>query len=410
MELEIWIVVICGVLSFAFSGSETSLTSLGRLEAGALMAEGGEKGKLIARWVRDQKKFLMTILIGNNVANIVGSSLLTIWASRYFPDHLSLVVAVYTGIVIIAIEILPKLWGAEWSSKVAPYALRFLMVIDSFLKPVTWLVDQVTKPFVAPRRGRDPWAIGEEDLENTIEMARKGGRVDNATIEALANLIDFKDRFARDIMVPRSKIQALSVSATQDEIFRFIVADGHSRYPIFNGTLDNIVGILVVKDLLAHIQKGGTGLWTRMVRKPFYVTDLTSLGVVLKRMRRLGSHQALVRNETGLLVGLLTLEDILEEIVGEIRDEGDDPEPSEEGTLSGSNIVSGEIPILDFNSIFKASLPIEGSYTTVNGYLLARAGGEIPPVGTLVFTDDINFRIHSVSDQGVATIEILRIH
>jgi putative hemolysin len=352
----------------------------------------------------------MTILIGNNVANIVGSSLLTIWASRYFPDHLSLVVAVYTGIVIIAIEILPKLWGAEWSSKVAPYALRFLMVIDSFLKPVTWLVDQVTKPFVAPRRGRDPWAIGEEDLENTIEMARKGGRVDNATIEALANLIDFKDRFARDIMVPRSKIQALSVSATQDEIFRFIVADGHSRYPIFNGTLDNIVGILVVKDLLAHIQKGGTGLWTRMVRKPFYVTDLTSLGVVLKRMRRLGSHQALVRNETGLLVGLLTLEDILEEIVGEIRDEGDDPEPSEEGTLSGSNIVSGEIPILDFNSIFKASLPIEGSYTTVNGYLLARAGGEIPPVGTLVFTDDINFRIHSVSDQGVATIEILRIH
>jgi CBS domain containing-hemolysin-like protein len=197
------------------------------------------------------------------------------------------------------------------------------------------------------------------------------------------------------------------VNWTLDEILRFVMADGHSRYPVIHGSLDGVVGILLVKDLIHHFQRSPMGSWTRVIRKPYFISEIAPLRTVLRDMKRLGIHMALVRNETGVLTGLLTLEEILEEIVGEIRDETDDPGESGSGFILGPSIVSGEISILDFNDRFRASLPIEGSYSTLNGYLLSRTGGQLPPVGTLIFTDDLSFRIHSVSDKGIATIEIV---
>jgi putative hemolysin len=127
-------------------------------------------------------------------------------------------------------------------------------------------------------------------------------------------------------------------------------------------------------------------------------------------MRRWGTHLALVRNETGILTGLLTMEDLIEEIVGDIRDEHD--EPAEAGAageraMGGPRLVNGEIPIIDFNDHYNASLPLDVSYSTLNGYLLSKTGGEIPPIGSLIFAEDVTFRVHSVSESGIATVEII---
>jgi CBS domain containing-hemolysin-like protein len=209
-------------------------------------------------------------------------------------------------------------------------------------------------------------------------------------------------------MTPRLKVQAISIAWTLEETMKFIAQDGHSRYPVVRNSLDELVGILLVKDILAHIQKGAPGSWTRAVRRPYFVSELATLGTILRDMKRWGTHLALVRNETGVLTGLLTLEDLIEEIVGEIRDEHDDPvDGGGDRAMGGPSLVSGEIPILDFNERYQCALPMDVSYSTLNGYLLSRTGGQIPPVGTMIFGDDVTFRIHSVSESGIATVQVI---
>ncbi|MBS1984963.1 MAG: HlyC/CorC family transporter [Bdellovibrionales bacterium] len=411
MDWEIILVIVCGLFSFVFSASETALTSLGRLETQSLLARGGSDAKLISIWVRNEQRWLTTVLIGNNVNNIVGSSVMTLWASTNYPGHVSLLIAIYTFTMIVFMEILPKLWASEWAVQVAPTALRFLSAAHTVMRPVVSLMYALTSKLVVNSAGPGrelSRPINEQELEQTIEMATKGGGIDRETGVALSNVIEFPDLVARDVMLPRSHIQSLSVTSGQEEIMRFIAADGHSRYPVTRGSLDNIVGLLLVKDLITHIQKGSPGSWTRLVRRPFFISELTPLGTVLRDMKRLGLHFSIVRNETGLVTGIVTLEDIIEEIVGEIRDETDDPaEAGSEGAMGGPRIVNGEIPVVDFNDVYGASLPIDGAYSTLNGYLLSRTGGQLPPVGTLVFGDAKTFRIHSVSDKGIATVEII---
>jgi len=413
MDIFLWIVTFSLGFSFIFSASETALTSLGKLEAQTLVSEGGWRAKVIQNWVRDPGKILVTILVGNNVVNSASASLFAIWANqRYGSLGVSIAIAAYTSVIIVLCEIVPKLIARRLALRVSPWAMRFLQVVNVLLKPLIWAVHRVSAGFVflSGIKGRDPRTIiSEEELTHTIEMATKGGGIDRATGEALSNLMEFPDRLCRDVMTSRSKIQGIPIRLSLEEVIRFISADGHSRYPVIRDSLDDVVGVLLVKDLLSHMQKGGTSLWTRVVRRPYFVSELAPLGNILRDMRRWGTHLALVRNETGVLTGLVTLEDLIEEIVGEIRDEHDDPiDGSMERAMGGPMLVSGDIPIIDFNDQFGASLPMEVSYSTVNGYLLAKTGGEIPPVGTMIFADDVTFRIHSVSQNGVVTVEIIQ--
>jgi CBS domain containing-hemolysin-like protein len=289
--------------------------------------------------------------------------------------------------------------------------MRFLTVVGWVLLPITWLLKKLTSGMVMlsgmpGRERREP--VSEEDISHTIDLATKEGGIDRATSEVLSNLIEFPDRLTMHVMTPRSKLASISVSWSWEQVLRYVAVDGHSRYPVYRGNLDNIVGILLVKDLFREIQKPSPGSWTRRIRRPYYVSELVQLGTVLREMKRWGTHLALVRNETGVVTGLVTLEDLLEEIVGDIRDEHDDPsEAGHEQALGGPRIINGEIPVIDFNDRYDRSLPVDSSYSTLNGYLLMRTGGQLPPPGTLIFDDEVTFRIHSVSDTGIATVELM---
>ena len=411
MDWEITIAAICTCLSFCFSASETALTSLGRLEVQGILAKGGRPAHLVTLWIKDERRWLTAVLVGNNVANIAASSVMTLWATEHYPQRLSSVIGGLTLFIIVFSEILPKLWANEWSTKLAPYSMMFLRVVDAMLRPLVIVLQKLTSTLVVSNGmpGRELYqGVSEEELEQTIEMAKKGGGIDRETGEALSNVIDFPELLARDVMIPRTRIQSIPVTWNFEETLRFTASDGHSRYPVTQGSLDRVMGILLIKDLLAHMQRSSPGSWTKIVRKPYFVPELMPIAAVMRDMKRYGAHLALVRNETGVVTGLLTLEDILEEIVGEIRDETDDPsEAGFEGALGGPRLVSGEIPIVDFNDLYRGTLPMDGSFSTLNGYLLSRTGGQIPPVGTLVFGDDKTFKIHSVSDKGIATVEII---
>ena len=411
MDWELIAVIGCMFVSAAFSGFEMALTSLGRLELQKIIARGDSDAHLVQRWVRDPGKVLITILVGNNIANFAGSSLFTLWFTQNFPEYLSWAIACMTVVFIIFSEILPKLLARYAAASIAPYAMRFLTFVGWILLPVTWLLKKITSGFVIlsgmpGRERREP--VSEEDISHTIEIATKEGGIDRATGEVLSNLIEFPDRLTMHVMTPRSKLAAISVSWSWEQVLRYVAVDGHSRYPVYRNNLDHIVGILLVKDLFREIQKPSPGSWTRRIRRPYYVSEMVQLGGVLREMKRWGTHLALVRNEAGVITGLVTLEDLLEEIVGDIRDEHDDPsEAGHEQALGGPRIVNGEIPIVDFNDRYNLSLPVDSSYSTLNGYLLIRTGGQLPPPGTLIFDDEITFRIHSVSDTGIVTVELM---
>jgi len=412
MDMALVAVVFCLILSGFFSASETALASLGKLEHQGIISKGGWRAKMIQIWLRDPNRAITTVLVGNNIVNTVASSLIALWLSRRFDEFQTTIgMGVFTVSFIISSEIIPKVLARHHSSLIAPGAMRFLQLTSYALAPVVFLIHKTSAGIIyliGIRNQNVKQVISEDDLSATIEIAAKEGGIDRETGKVLSNLIDFPDLSTRDIMTPRLKIQAVSIAWSLEETMRFISNDGHSRYPVIRNSLDELVGIILVKDLLAHIQKGPSGSWTRVVRRPYFISELSPLGTVLRDMKKWGTHLALVRNETGVMTGLVTLEDLIEEIVGEIRDEHDDPvDAGGERAIGGPMLVNGEMPIVDFNERYQCALPMDVSYSTVNGYLLTRTGGQIPPVGTLIFGDEVTFRIHSVSDSGVATIQVL---
>jgi CBS domain containing-hemolysin-like protein len=391
--------------------SETALTSLGKLEVTKIIKEGGKNSRLLQAWLRNPSRVLVVMLVGNNVANIVCSSLVTLWAEQYFPLSFSYVLGVFTFLFILFAEIMPKVIAKQLAIPITPYAMRFLNFISVTIFPVIWVIQHIihflTKILQLPSSELNK-PLSEEEITHTIEMATRQGGLDKETGAALSNLIDFPDLKARDIMTPRSRIKAVSMAWSFQEVLQYASNDGHSRYPVYSRSLDDIVGFLLTKDLFACFYKQNVH-WTRMMRRAYFVSEFESLGFILKNMKRKGIHLAVVRNETGVVTGLLTFEDLIEEIVGQVRDETDDPEEAGlEAAMGAPRMVNGEIPIVDFNEIYKTNLSLGDSYSTLNGYLLERSGGSLPEAGTLIIDDEVTFRIHSISDVGIATVEVIK--
>lgn len=413
MDWELVVVIVCLFLSFLFSASEAALTSLSRHEIKLLLEKGGFAASLAQKLSKDPSRVLISIMLGNSFCNVAAASVMTLWLATLYPSFIVLFLVVFIFVLLFATDIMPKLVARRFAPVIAPFSMRFLQVFDLTARPLIWIATGVSSRLVKSL-GLKTFDIrrpmGEEEISQTVELAAREGEIDKMTGEVIGNLIDFSDRVARDVMTPRNRISALSVSWSQDDVLRYFSTDKHSRYPIYRNDLDDIVGFLLVKDLLNHIYRGQKGSWTRVIRKPFFVSELGHLGDILRDMKRWGTHLALVRNELGVVTGLLTLEDLIEEIVGEIRDETDDPSDAGlETSIGGPIVVSGEMPIVDFNEKFDVSLPLDSSYSTLNGYILFRCGGVMPVEGTIIVDEDISLRVHSVDDNGVAKLQVIEL-
>jgi len=411
VDWELILVFISLIFSFIFSASETALTALGRLEIEKIKANGGNHAKLIERWIYKPDRILTEILVGNNVANVAASSLFTLWAERKFEINLGWFMVMFTIFLILFVEIIPKLGARKSAEKSSFYVLKFLHYVRFILAPLVIIsslfTDLLTKKSKSFRTSLHP-GFSEEQLTHTIKIAAEEGGIDKETGIALEKLVDFPDTLARDVMTPRSKVISLPVNFDIHKVIETIKEYNYSRYPVIRKDLDNVMGILLVKDLVAKMKVANFSNWTSIVRKPNYVSELAPLGTILKDMKKTGIHMGFVRNETGVLTGILTFEDVIEEIVGEVRDEHDDPsEAGTESAMGGPQNIDGDMGVVDFNNRFEGSIPLDVSYSTINGYLLTRCGGQMAKAGTLIIDDNFSFRIKSVNKKGIATIEIV---
>ncbi len=380
------------LFSAFFSGSETGLTGIDRAKIHKLKLEGDKKAERVSKLLDDKDKLITTILLCNNLVNIAATSLSTSLAIQYFGDDGVIVVtAVLTLVVLIFAEVLPKTYAIKNSEKVALLVSAPFSFITKILSPFTWFVDILVKFFtkiLGMKNDENMQDImhGTDALKGAIELHHEEGSVIKDDRDMLGSILDLHKTEVYEIMKHRKDMEYIDISLSTEEIVNQVLKSQYTRIPLYEDNQDNIIGTIHTKTLMRtlNIECGGdySKLNIREVMSdPWFVPESTTLKEQLINFKEKHSHFALVVDEYGSLLGLITLEDILEEIVGNIEDEYDVEYHLIEEKTDGSFNIDGSIPIRDLNREMDWNLPVD-SATTMAGLLINDAQ-IIPSVGQI---------------------------
>jgi putative hemolysin len=410
---EIIGVVACLIASAFFSGAETTLTRMSGNRVEHLIASDPGRYGILRIWLKGRKRILATLLLGNNLVNILASVLGYRLAIRFLPSY-SEAISVFgmTLVVLVFSEITPKGIAMQHAERFAVPVMRIVWFIDKLLFPLSWPLSRI--PGLIGRSGGDDGdpVVTEDEIEFHI---RRG--VDREVFEEqeqgelLISAVEFSDIVVKEVMVPRTDIVGVERGTSVAEALERVVASGHSRLPVYEGDLDHVVGLLYAKDLLPQACAGGPpgdetiGILIR--EATLFVPETQKLSVLLADMRRLGQHMATVVDEFGGTAGLVTLEDIIEELVGEIRDEFDPDEPLIKDLGGGRWLVDARLSLIDFEDATDIELPDTGDYESVGGFAVA-CHGRIPKKGTQISTSGLELLVVESDARHVKRLEVRR--
>lgn len=380
VSFGIILVLVC--LSGFFSGSETALTAASRARIHRLAQEGSKRARLAETVMDDKERLIGTVLLGNNVVNILASSLATYVLTKAFGEA-GVVFATFsmTILVIIFAEVLPKTYAITRPDKVALLVSPAFSIMMRVFGPVVMVVQRIVRLVLnllgANVSGEASFLSAHEEIRGTIDLhAREGTLVDDHK-QMLGSILDLDEVLVSDVMVHRKSIEMIDVDDPPAQIVKAAIRSSHTRLPLYKNDPENIIGVLHAKDLIRALSRRGaepeTLNITRILNKPWFVPNTTTLREQLRAFTARRAHFALVVDEYGALQGLVTLEDILEEIVGDITDEHDAPTPpGVRLQTDGSLIVEGIVTIRDLNRRFDWSLP-DDEATTIAGLVINEA-------------------------------------
>jgi putative hemolysin len=436
-----WVVGLLFLVSSAFcSGTETALTALGDARARQLVEAGGRRGRLLAIWVRSPERVLSTLLIGNTLVNIGAGALAGEMANGLALAHgwnggtvLAVATALTTCTILFLGEIIPKTLGkrhpVHWSLATIPIVQALYLL----LWPLTTGLVRATNWIVALFGGaKVPTpAVTSAEIEYLIEMGTREGVLDEVKEELLNSVLEFADRVVREVMVPRTRMVAIDRDAPAEEILRIVTENPYSRMPVYRDSIDNVVGVLLVREIIPELAKGPKSFIAaldRLMKPPFFVPEGMKISRLLKEMQKRKMHLAIVVDEFGGTSGLVTLEDVIEEIVGEIQDEGDVEAAPVREISPGVYLADAAVPLRELETWLNehgersetgaeppgegapsppVHFPDEGDYETLGGFVTATAG-RVPPVGSLVAWDGLTFTVRAGDERRVTRVEIAR--
>ncbi len=388
LGLTIALIVILVALSGFFSGSETALTAASRARMNRLAEEKNRRAALVLKLTDDLERLIGAMLLGNNLVNILASALATSVFLTLFGDAgVVYATLVMTAIVVIFAEVMPKTYAISNTDRfalaVAPI-LRFIVwLFAPVTKTVQWIVRGILRIFGVDVSETTNVLSPHEELRGAINLHHREGGVIKRDRDMLGGILDLADLDVSDIMVHRKNMTMLDASSSNETIVAEVLASPHTRMPLWKDEPDNIVGVLHSKDLLRAMASVG---WKPdalrildVASEPWFIPDTTPLQAQLNAFLRRKTHFALVVDEYGGLMGLITLEDILEEIVGDISDEHDIDRTRIRMQADGSVIVTGSLPIRDLNRALDWTLP-DDEATTIAGLVIHEARA-IPEVG-----------------------------
>ena len=387
------------VLSALFSGSETALTASNQARIHHLLRKGNKRARTVTRLMETREQLIGAILLGNNLVNILASALATSILIGFFGDiGVAIATVVMTTLVLIFSEILPKTYALSNADRVALGVAPVIRILVAFFSPITSTLNLVvgaTLRLFGAGMGSPKVVTASEEIRSTIALRAQEGEVVKHERDMLGSVLDLTDVQVDEVMVHRRNMFAVNADDATSSLVEQILSSPYTRVPVWRDDPDNIVGIVHVKDLLKalHVHRGPLDDLdvTPVVGEPWFVPETTSLRQQLNAFRRRRAHVALVVDEYGTLMGLVTLEDILEEIVGDIADEHDVPAPTVRALGDGSYIVEGGTTIRDLNRLFDWNLPDEEA-ATVAGLVIYNAR-VIPEAGQMFTFHDFRFEV-----------------
>ena len=396
--------VILVILSAFFSATETAFTSLYRIRIKSRAVSGYKRAALSLRIAEDYDKLLSTNLIGNNIVNISASTVGTVLFTKLFLDYGPLVSTVVLTVVILVFgEISPKSMAKENAEAFAMFAAPIMRVLMTVLAPVNYLFAQWKKLLSRIFRKSEEEGITEEELITMVDQAENEGGLDQHEGQLIRSAIEFNDLEVEEILTPRVDIVAAEDTATMDEIAAIFAENGYSRLPIYHDTIDNIIGVIHEKDFHAARYHGQEDV-SAIVSNVLYTTGSTKISDLLRILQRAKAHMVIVVDEYGGTEGLCTLEDIVEELVGEIWDEHDEVIEEFKKQSDGSYLISCNANLTDLYDLF--SIKGERDCTTVSGWVMEEIG-RVPEEGDHFVCENLDVTVTRVDHRRVLEIRVV---
>lgn len=409
--LGILTMILCLGGSVFFSGSETALTSLGTHQARKIHEEGGRRGKTVATWVNDPVRVLSTILVGNNVTNTLMGSVATALAIRHLAGGewgdwaVPVAVSFTTAVLLVFGEILPKAAGRIYAHRVALPVLSVLNVLNRILGPVTWALSRITELMLRRAQGEEAQKVTADELDYLVKVGQREGSIPADQAALLRGIFRFEDKIVRDIMVSENRVTAIDLDWEIERIVARAHASGHSRMPVYKGDLDHIVGVLHIKSLVGLRDPAQVDL-ERVMRPPMFVSESLLIQDLLQRFREQRVHLAIVVDDGGHTVGVVTLEDVLEQIVGQIFDESDRA-PTGAIELAGVLYLDGQAALTKVEERLGVELEVEELEGVDSvGDLLTQLAGQMPTTGSVFVYEGVRFKVLAANDRRVIRVSV----
>jgi putative hemolysin len=393
-----------------FSGSESALLAINSDRIAQLVEDNDKRGLALKFWADRPSDVLTTILIGNNLVNTIIASLTTVIAKKAFnEDVIAISVGVATVIILVFGEILPKTVGRNQGERFAIPIINFIKFSYYLLFPIVKIFSFFINMILGENAKLTSRVVTKDDIEFYINKAEKEKSIDSKQIDLLASILEFPKIRVKDIMIPRNKVLTVDNEDGFRKIIEFIRTEAHSRYPVIDGELDKCLGILHVKNLV-YVDKVEHFKIEKYLKPPFYVYEHMKIQSVFDHMKRKKVHMALVKDETGIVVGMITLEDIIEEIVGQIQDEHDDEAPEVDLTTSEEGVlVDAQVSLRDLANDYSIELPLSENYATLAGFLLEMLGNNFPKKGNIIIAEGYSFELKKVANNEIKEVKILSV-
>ena len=403
---SILIIVLLLLCSAYFSATETAFSSLNKTRLRALAEKGSQRAAQTLRLSEDYDRLLSTILVGNNVVNLAASSISTLLFLGLLPDIGATVsTIVITVVVLIFGEISPKSLAKENPEKFAMLSTPVIRVLIWVMTPVNFLFAQWKKLLSRLFKGDDRRKMTQDELLMLVEEVAQDGSLEEHEGDLLRSAIEFSERDAEDILTPRSDLEAVPVSASKEEVARVFSESRYSRLPVYDGSVDNIVGVLHQKDFYT-----GTGVsprpLTELMKEPVYVPQSVKINDLLRVLQKHKAHVAVVSDEYGGTLGIVTMEDILEELVGEIWDEHDEVVEQFRKVGEDTYRVLCSTDLYELDRFFQ--LDVKSDCTSISGWVMEQLG-RIPEVGDRFAYEDLQVTVTETDHHRVMEVEIQRL-
>jgi len=401
---DIIILIILLILSGFFSGSEVALISLTKLKVRQMLNQKKAGASFVNKLKQDPQRMLATILIGNNLANVGASALATSVMIKIFENYaVGIATGIMTFLILVFGEITPKSIAAKNNELISRMVAAPIWYLSIVLAPILNILDKfLNRVFNILGIKTQEKVITEEDIISMVKIAEQEGSIKEIEEKMIKRIFKFDDINVSEIATPRKDMIMLESKTKLKDAFKIFMKKNHTRIPVYEKNRDNVVGIAHIKDLMKNVQEKKNINVSKIMYKPYFVPEVKKLSDLLRQFQKRKEHLAMVVDEHGSITGLVTLEDILEEIVGEIMDETDIIAPNIKKTRKNLWAVNGKTDIDEINE--KLQMKLEGKgYDTISGFILKRMG-KIPKEGDEIIYNRFKIKIDELQEHRISKV------